>query len=358
MSKELLQQLKALKNDSRAGSASSIERLNARSKILQAIGHESLETKKETREWQPAYIRFTVMEVTSAPVPVAVAVLFLLLSGWLTSVNAATSLPGDKLYSVKRATEKAQLTLTTREHKAILHTEFAERRLGEAVALQASERPDKEKHYSETMLAFKTEVARAGEGVRVLTQEKDPDALEVATKVDQKIGTLNDSLRGHIGKSESGNSQIVEAQESTREVSHQVEDAIVIKKQEVGEELVKLDVEARIRKSVNAVTIRQTHLLARLSVLERAVSIQQVPVTIDVSLRHRLESVADTAPKAMSLLVAGGYSDALNLMREIDKQLLALELEIAELEVVISTAVRTQMEQTQNSAVDTQDSAL
>ncbi len=345
MSKQLLQQLKNLKHDPRAGSASSIERLNARSKMLQAIGHELLESTKETREWQPAYIRFTIGEIISAPVPVAVTVLFVLLGGWLTSVNAASSLPGDKLYSVKIATEKAQLTLTSREHKAVLHTEFAERRLGEAVAIQASDRPDKEKYYSETLSAFKTEVSRAGEGIKGLANDNDKDALAVATKVDEKIGTLNESLRGHIGISESTNTQVVETQESTREVSHQVENTIVEKKQEVGEQVVRSDMETRIRKSVNAVTIRQTHLLARLNVLQRAATLQNVQVTIDPTLTYRIESLADDVPEAMNLLVAGGYSDALAVMREIDKQLLALELEIAELEVAISTAVQAQIKE-------------
>jgi Domain of unknown function (DUF5667) len=65
-----------------------------------------------------------------AVIPISLVIALL---GGRTIVNAtANSLPGDKLYTLKRATEQAQLTLTTDQDKvASLHVEFMQKRIDE-----------------------------------------------------------------------------------------------------------------------------------------------------------------------------------------------------------------------------------
>lgn len=70
----------------------------------------------------------TYMRVAAIPISLVIALL-----GGRAAVNATeNSLPGDKLYSIKRATEEARLTLTRDQEKvAALHVELLQKRLEE-----------------------------------------------------------------------------------------------------------------------------------------------------------------------------------------------------------------------------------
>jgi anti-sigma-K factor RskA len=73
---------------------------------------------------------------------VVAAVLVVILIGGSAVMASANSLPGDTLYPVKTATEKARVFLTPGdETKASLHIKFAECRLREMEALVEAERP-------------------------------------------------------------------------------------------------------------------------------------------------------------------------------------------------------------------------
>lgn len=66
-----------------------------------------------------------------------IACLILIFIGgpWLTLEASRASLPGDLLYSVKKATEGVQMTITSENNKTQLKVEFAGRRLEELVKI-------------------------------------------------------------------------------------------------------------------------------------------------------------------------------------------------------------------------------
>lgn len=77
------------------------------------------------------------------PALVALLVLALILSGIGTIAVSAQALPGDFLYPVKRAQESVQLTFSVNAAvQAGLYVEFANRRMGEALALLQQDRTD------------------------------------------------------------------------------------------------------------------------------------------------------------------------------------------------------------------------
>jgi len=66
---------------------------------------------------------------------VACLILIFLGGPWLTLEASRASLPGDLLYSVKKATEGVQMTITSENNKTQLKVEFAGRRLEELVKI-------------------------------------------------------------------------------------------------------------------------------------------------------------------------------------------------------------------------------
>lgn len=108
-------------------------RLRARNRMLAAAAQ-----RRRTRRWNP----FGALPRPAARLAFAGAFAVALLVGGLTSVAASgNSLPGDPLYQVKLAVERAQLAVTfDPASRARLHAQFAEVRLSEAQRLIAAGR--------------------------------------------------------------------------------------------------------------------------------------------------------------------------------------------------------------------------
>ncbi len=108
-------------------------RLRARNRMLAAAAQ-----RRRTRRWNP----FGALPRPAARLAFAGAFAVALLVGGLTSAAASgNSLPGDPLYPVKLAVERAQLAVTfDPASRARLHAQFAEVRLSEAQRLIAAGR--------------------------------------------------------------------------------------------------------------------------------------------------------------------------------------------------------------------------
>jgi len=356
VSKDIFQQLNTLKNDPRAGAVSEVERLNARTKLMQAISIRDLELEFATTE-NEGFFRWSVVDYLSAPLSVAILIFVIGVSGWFTTVSAAGSLPGDQLYSVKIATEKAMLTLASQEHKAILHTEFAERRLEESEAVLEADGPDAKNIYRETLNAFKIEIALASEGVQTLYKEnsEDIDVQSVAEHVDKKIAELNTSLRETVTDIAVVTNEVKEAQIVAEEISNEVETAIVEETVKVIDDSTnQIDVSERVRDTVNEINQRKAYLIGRLSVIDSAIQNNE-DLDIEATLSESdIEFSTEKLSNAMDSMARGGYENGFETLHEIEMQLSDLESRIVDMEVEISTAF---METVEENNSDTEEVA-
>lgn len=130
-------------------------------------------------EWF-AYFRVAV-------IPIALVVVLL---GGRTIVTATeNSLPGDKLYSLKRATENAQLKLTNDQDKvASLHMEFMQKRIDEVKKAASSGNQDTET-LAIAELKSQTEITFAEAGPVATANaisKQDPSLLENLVAINQQ----------------------------------------------------------------------------------------------------------------------------------------------------------------------------
>lgn len=187
-----LKSLKAFKDHPRFGGRGVEFFATEETKLMAAIGHEpsAAPVRYGLRDYLE-YYKATLGPVMMRSMAGATAGIVFLFGGWLTTVNAATnSLPGDSLYGLKLITEQVQLRMSSLDQRAVLHTEFAERRLQEVVALQQTGAVDS----AEVRVAFdgfKREVSSANNDLQALQQTGSAVAVATAGKVEGKLASLD-----------------------------------------------------------------------------------------------------------------------------------------------------------------------
>src|SRR3990167_4889995 len=139
------------------------------------------------------YWRSNIPHVVLRPVALAASICALIVSGWVTTVNASfDSVPGDVLYPVKLATERVQITFAANpERRARLYSEFAGRRLQEAATVSVSDKEGKEVRVKAAVYGFKTQVNSAQEALKQVSAE---DRAGVAVSIDQRADEFKESL--------------------------------------------------------------------------------------------------------------------------------------------------------------------
>ncbi len=106
-------------------------RQRARYQLQEALRQTGQERRRVLFGWQPRWVTVTAV------------VLGFLVAGSATVVGARSSLPGQPLYSVKLATEQAQLLLVPSAlGKAELYTKLADKRVSEIVRLVNRNQPE------------------------------------------------------------------------------------------------------------------------------------------------------------------------------------------------------------------------
>lgn len=334
--RDLVSQLKDLKTNSKAGFVSGVQRDKMRANLLEAIGHEE-KVLEPVAVGATHYTRWVFVDFISKPLAASVAIFVMLMGGWMTTVSAASeSLPGDTLYNVKLVTERAKLKLASSEERAILHTEFAERRLNEAMELgdnaQATVAFD----------AFKKEIELAGTELRNLKDAGSVETVAVATKIDKKINELSAVLNDN--SKETG---VVDAQAVAEATSNGVVDVMVESHEEAGTESSSENLGKVFRTDVQKITDRQTYDLGRVAVIKGAIGTNDLAKRSGVSseqvviMEFSVVHSTDRLPEAMNSLAVGGYRDALNILRNIEQALAHVETQIAEAEIAITTAPQT-----------------
>lgn len=348
MSQDITRQLKNLKKNPEAGWASRDVHARTRHSLMKAIRHaESVHAVGGLRGGA-AYYRWMFGQFISKPVVAGAMAFVLIMGGWMTSVNAASSsLPGDALYSLKLATERARIQLASSEHRAILHTEFAQRRYEEAVAI--SNTPEKAEYVEGTLNAFKEQIELANNQLQRLKDEGSDETIEVATKVDQKIGELNSVIDGVASQSsnEESISKVADAREATQGAENAALDAIVDVHERSEPADAKGELNELFHKELTELRTREAFDLGRLAVIRSTLDSKAdllkesdlgISETLSV-LEFNVTSTAAMANEAMDLAAAGGYRTAFDILRDANAELLNIENQLALNEIAVMNAI-------------------
>ncbi len=114
-------------------------------------------------------------------------------------IKSQESIPGDALYPVKIAIEKAEIFLTTRDKKAELHTNLAKRRLDEASKIAKIDEPapvKKKEKIEKTIEVFKKEVKTAKVYLaEPIVDDNSEKAAAIAKNIESKTDEFEKVLK-------------------------------------------------------------------------------------------------------------------------------------------------------------------
>ncbi|NQV90366.1 hypothetical protein HQ487_03065 [Candidatus Uhrbacteria bacterium] len=236
LDQQIINALKELKHESSFGA--DLDTSSIHEKALLRNGFEIPE-KTSPYVWRD-YVEFYLHDLTHnllRPLSAAMAVFVFAIMGWVSVANASVNaIPGEKLYPVKLAMERAQITLAVGDdQRANLRVEFAGRRLEEMVQLAVLLN---DTHPETVQLAanrFKTEVENIKDELQVedSTASQQEFAKAVGRKVEAYSSTvassssaLPDDVRGDVEDLlEETKDQVVEVIITAHEVEQDEESA-------------------------------------------------------------------------------------------------------------------------------------
>ncbi len=342
------QELKSLKNHPSTGWVDSDTAEQAKNKLMTAIRNQG-NAGISARQSRTEYIKWMAMNFFVQPVGVGTAVFTLLIGGWITTVSAASnSLPGDPLYGLKLVTEKAQLTIASTDKRAILHTEFAERRLQEVAALDVDSQ-----YLEQTWNAFQEEIKMAGSDLAQLHNQGGEEAVVAASEIDEKIKDLNDeivSVTEEVNNDVINQDQTQETLKATQEVSNSAVAVLVKEHEESQSDMSARALEKSFKTQYNNLMDRQAFDLGRVEMIETALAKSEIDDAVLsgqslTKMRSAINDATDKVSKAMDLKAAGGYRMAFDILRQADETLLAIEADLADIEnKIISARQQTDIE--------------
>jgi len=153
-------------------------------------------------------------------------ILMLLCGPWLAIKASEASLPGEFLYSVKKATEGVQITVTSEDSKSELNVEFAGRRLEELSKMSENEQ-DNDK-INKAVSEIKNNLEEASIYADKISGENMIAVVKKANKIKDELGENKENM------SSEAQIELVEAENAVKEINRQVL-ATLIKDKESGE---------------------------------------------------------------------------------------------------------------------------
>jgi hypothetical protein len=336
MPRNVIKQLKQLKKSPEAGFISASNKGVGRDSLMQAIGHQEVVQPRMNFADVFVFYRWNISQFVFMPATLTASIFVIVLGGWMTTVSAASSLPGDTLYGLKLVTERTQLSLASLEHKAVLHTEFAENRLAEVAALELSSNPEKLLYIEEALDAFASELALAEGNLRQLKEEGNLETIDIAATVDQKIIALNAAIDSSLeDNGDLPSSAADEIREITRVASNGVVD-VMLETHEASLDFTASTSDMKDLFKVKLQDVRQRESIdqGRVVVIKRVALENDLEIQIQGAEREILAALA-IIPGAESLAAAGGYRAAFNVLRDVESILGAAEAMIADAEIQI-----------------------
>lgn len=337
MSRDIISKLKTLKTDPRAGWVGDDVRARRRAQLMEAIGGDQAEVV--ANQGALAYYRWSAFNFVSKPIAVGTMMMVLVLGG-ITTVNAASSsLPGDTLYNVKLVSERAQLKIASLENKAVLHSEFAQRRLDEAMALGSD--PSKSELVGPTLEAFRKEMELAQNELRRLQEASPVATVAAANQINKNLNEVSDSIDQDNSSVETAD----QARDFTQAAADTVVDIVVETHENTADQTSAKELENLFQEEVNELRARQTFDLGRLVVIQNvfesneAVAAQVEVVTGLNVMEHDINQSSQDIYKAMDIMAAGGYRTAFEMLRSVREDLLEIESQLANIEIGITAVL-------------------
>ena len=277
------------------------------------------------------------------PMAVGFATLAVLLGGWTGMVGASF----DAVYPVKIANEKAQLSLAfSGERKVKLHAEFASRRLDEVVAISTSDHPEKEEQVKVAMSNFTREVEAVSQQIEELKVDDLESAAELVMILDRKVEeyeTVIEQSKDEIGEEVAVVEEVVENAD-TQVVEVLVENQEVNQEEESAEDLQK-----RFQKDYADINQRLNLSVGRIASIEDILYEYYLESEIEYNvavneIESVLRNIKPALHEAMNIMAVGGYRGAFDIVRDIYSQLGQVEIQLATIEIDITSQVSALMQ--------------
>ncbi len=364
---QIAAQLRSVKHRESAGACSADQQLAGKRAVLTAIGG-SLDGASAA-SLRTTYVLWLSHSFISRPVAIGVAGFVLAGSGLMTTVSAAqTSLPGDVLYSVKLINERAQLQLASLDRRAVLHTEFAQRRLREVEQLQSDTSTRDTSLVTETMNAYTQEVASASQNLRELQASGNASTVATANQVDQNLATLNTTITNTSVPllSTDGSLAASSALSTTKGVQEDVITVAVEANDYEDTAASEQDLQEMFMRQFGEITTRKAFDDHRISVIRTSLkrnvailgSLQIASESDLVRLERSMDiAIADVMP-ALDLLSSGAHRSAFDTLQHADLVLRGIEAAIADIETAITSTFMTEEGSTSDVERTTPDDAL
>ncbi|MEK7211597.1 MAG: DUF5667 domain-containing protein [Patescibacteria group bacterium] len=202
--KELLRKIQLLKS-LRVGGEPSRDFVARNREILMMQAQNSIDAKKrpaatvnlrDLRQFVSSLIPVNLNRFILRPALVVFLAFGVITSGWIASVSASlNSLPGDTLYSLKIATEKAQLVFVSGDNEARLQVELAGRRMEEVSKISENQMPNKEQLIGMAVANFNEQMGSVKESFEeIKITESAVKVTEVAKIIDRKSAEYREAL--------------------------------------------------------------------------------------------------------------------------------------------------------------------
>ena len=344
-----LKMLSALRDQPRFGYRTPEFEEAEKAKLMAAIGHEpsALPVRYGVMDYLE-YYKATLGPLMMRSMAGATAGVAILLGGWLTTVSAATnSLPGDSLYGLKLITEQVQLRVSSLEARAVLHTEFAERRLQEAVALHQTGDANADE-VREAFDSFTREVSSANSDLKSLQESGSAVAVETAGKVEQKLASLDAVLEQSVIAV--GTTVATEVAQEAKEVSRDAQTAavtVVVDSHESTETQASTqELQQMFMRQLGDLQARQAFDVRRVDMIRTAKSSDDprlaaltLPTSSELAVIEKI--VKGEGARINDALTAYSLADfrtAFDLLQAIDRTLQTQEYVMAEVEIAITQA--------------------
>ncbi len=365
--------LRKAKNLPEAGAVNAEAHAQARARLLSALPDATFESAPKSTTFTIDFFQSFIYK----PVAATAASVVFVAGGWLTTSAAQNSLPGDTLYNVKIISERAQLRVASLDKRAVLHTEFAGRRLEEVAALQrvAPEQPARAQYIPETVNAYQREIASATTDLQALQEQSQPEALATATTVLDQVALLSRNAEeiseGVIGSDEVLPEAVVAINTDTvanqvNETTQAIADVATGVTLDVHEKAPSMESSLEVKKMFRAmygdIEARRALLMHRIATIQETAQKQknvlaQGGVVLPqrgafTEMEKRIAEIGKELPVIMDSFAAGGVRSSLDALKEIEGMLQGMENELTQIEEsIIQTVMKAQEEEVQKNEV-------
>ncbi len=198
--KELITNLQLLSRVRTGGEPSAVWVAKSRRAILARVADRQAAAaprRSAVREAVSAFPLAEAFRFAFQPAGVFAALFVVLFSGWAGAVSASYgAVPGDALYPLKRATERAQLAfVTSADQHARMQVDFMGRRVDEIARLAQTPAAGQGAHIDEAVANLREDASAVEHDIASLRTSAPAKAVAVAQLVDRKADEYHATLR-------------------------------------------------------------------------------------------------------------------------------------------------------------------